>query len=54
MKMWPSYETTEPWMNFLAPAARPLFGWNHAQIMDWGGECLSQKLGAELVSTEHR
>ena len=47
-------DTTEPWMNFLAPAARPVFGWNHAQIMDWGGECLSQKLGAELVSTEHR
>lgn len=45
-------DTTEPWMNFLAPVARPLFRWNHGTIMDWGGQCLSRKLGAELVATE--
>lgn len=47
-------ETTEVWMNFLAPVVRPLFRWNHATIMDWGGECLSRKLGAELVGMEER
>lgn len=45
-------DTTESWMNVLAPVARPLFGWNHGVIMDWGGQCLSRKLGAELVSLE--
>ena len=43
-------ETTEAWMNAL-PGARPVFGWNHAVIMDWGAESLAQKLGVELLST---
>lgn len=28
--------TTKPWMNLLAPAARPLFAWNHDVVMRWG------------------
>lgn len=28
--------TTQPWMNLLAPAARPLFAWNHDVVMRWG------------------
>lgn len=28
--------TTKPWMNLLAPIARPLFRWNHDVIMGWG------------------
>ena len=47
-------DTTEAWMNALAPVARRIFGWNHGAIMNWGGECLSEKLGAELVGMEER
>lgn len=32
--------TTKPWMNLLAPIARPLFRWNHDVIMNWGLEGL--------------
>ena len=28
--------TAKPWMNLLAPAARPLFAWNHDVVMRWG------------------
>ena len=28
--------TAKPWMNLLAPIARPLFRWNHDVIMRWG------------------
>jgi hypothetical protein len=36
--------TTRPWMNLLAPIARPLFAWNHDRIMRWGDEGLSRYL----------
>ena len=29
--------TTKPWMNLLAPIARPLFAWNHDWVMRNGG-----------------
>jgi hypothetical protein len=45
-------DTTESWMNLLAPVLRPLFRWNHGTIMNWGGECLSRKLSADLVGME--
>ena len=32
--------TTKPWMNLLAPAARPLFRWNHDVVMEWGRQGL--------------
>jgi len=47
-------DTTESWMNILAPVARPLFRWNHGTIMEWGGQGLGQRLGAELVASEER
>lgn len=28
--------TRKEWMNLLAPFARPLFCWNHDQVMRWG------------------
>ncbi|MBI3615601.1 MAG: SRPBCC family protein [Candidatus Omnitrophica bacterium] len=28
--------TSKPWMNLLAPVARPVFRWNHDVIMNWG------------------
>jgi hypothetical protein len=40
-----SVRTTKPWMNLLAPVARPLFAWNHDVIMRWGGEGLAGRLG---------
>jgi uncharacterized protein YndB with AHSA1/START domain len=42
--------TTRPWMNLLAPIARPLFAWNHDYVMKSGGEGLARLLGTELVS----
>lgn len=42
--------TTRPWMNALAPVARPLFRWNHDVVMRQGGEGLAQRLGARLVA----
>ena len=29
--------TTRPWMNVLAPIARPFFAWNHDAVMKQGG-----------------
>jgi Polyketide cyclase / dehydrase and lipid transport len=37
--------TSKPWMNLLAPVARPLFAWNHDVVMHWGGEGLALELG---------
>jgi hypothetical protein len=42
--------TTSPWMNRLAPLARPVFGWNHDVVMRWGGEGLARRLGARLLA----
>jgi uncharacterized protein YndB with AHSA1/START domain len=36
--------TTKPWMNLLAPMARPLFAWNHDVVMEWGREGLAREL----------
>ena len=42
-------ETTERWMNALAPLARPVFAWNHDLVMRQGGEGLARRLGARLL-----
>jgi uncharacterized protein YndB with AHSA1/START domain len=42
--------TTKGWMNLTAPLARPAFGWNHAVLMQTGGEGLARRLGARLVT----
>jgi uncharacterized protein YndB with AHSA1/START domain len=41
--------TTRPWMNRLAPLARPAFAWNHDVVMRQGAVGLAEKLGAELL-----
>lgn len=46
-------ETTKPWMNLLAPLARPVFGWNHDAVMNWGAEGLSRRLAAPLLTVEN-
>jgi hypothetical protein len=43
--------TTRPWMNRLAPLARPVFSWNHDRLMRQGGEGLARRLGARLISS---
>lgn len=42
--------TTKRWMNLAAPIARPIFRWNHDQVMRWGGEGLARHLGGRLIS----
>jgi hypothetical protein len=42
--------TTKPWMNALAPLARPVFEWNHDVVMRRGGEGLARHLGARLLA----
>lgn len=44
--------TTTWWMNLLAPIARSVFRWNHGVIMDWGAECLADKLHVKLIKTQ--
>lgn len=36
--------TTRPWMNLLAPLAKPMFRWNHDAIMHAGGIGLARHL----------
>ena len=43
--------TTRPWMNLLAPIARPAFAWNHDYVMRSGARGLARLLNAELVSS---
>jgi uncharacterized protein YndB with AHSA1/START domain len=43
---------TKAWMNLVAPLARPAFGWNHAVLMDAGGEGLARQLGVQLVRNQ--
>ena len=38
-------KTTKPWMNLLAPIAKPFLRWNHDVIMGWGEEGLKRHLG---------
>lgn len=42
--------TTKPWMNLLAPLARPAFQWNHDQVMAEGGRALAAHLGVRLLA----
>jgi hypothetical protein len=41
--------TTKRWMKLLAPLARPLFRWNHNQVMRRGGIGLARFLDARLL-----
>ncbi|HTQ87998.1 MAG TPA: SRPBCC family protein [Streptosporangiaceae bacterium] len=40
--------TTRRWMNLLAPVARPVFSWNHDELMREGGTSLACRLGVDL------
>ena len=43
-------KTSKPWMNLLAPLARPVFEYNHDVVMGWGGEGLARRLGVKLLA----
>jgi hypothetical protein len=43
--------TTKPWMNLLAPVARPVFEWNHDWVMARGGEGIARLLGCRLLAS---
>ena len=45
--------TNRAWMNIFAPIARPLFKWNHDQVMRQGAEGMARLLKARLVSLVH-
>ena len=45
--------TTRGWMNTLAPLLRPVFVWNHDQVMAAGGRGLADHLGVTLLA-HHR
>ena len=42
--------TNRWWMNIVAPIARPLFTWNHHQVMRQGAEGMARLLNARLLS----
>jgi uncharacterized protein YndB with AHSA1/START domain len=44
--------TTKPWMNALAPAARPVFALNHDLAMTAAGRGLARTLGVRLLANE--
>jgi hypothetical protein len=44
--------TTRPWMNLLAPVARPVFAANHDWVMRRGAEGLATLLGARLLAAD--
>jgi hypothetical protein len=44
--------TTKPWMNALAPIARPVFAWNHDWLMRNGGEGIATLLGCRLLAQD--
>jgi uncharacterized protein YndB with AHSA1/START domain len=43
--------TSKPWMNLLAPLARPAFEWNHDWVMARGGEGIAKLLGVRLLAS---
>jgi uncharacterized protein YndB with AHSA1/START domain len=44
--------TTKPWMNALAPLARPAFQWNHDWVMRNGASGLASLLGCRLLASD--
>ncbi|RUS45712.1 polyketide cyclase [Cohnella sp. AR92] len=43
---------TKPWMRMLGPALRPLFIWNHDQVMREGAKGLANALGTKLRKSD--
>ncbi|MGV3466902.1 MAG: hypothetical protein ACO1OT_16620 [Heyndrickxia sp.] len=41
--------TTKRWMNIMAPIMKPMFKWNHDQVMKRGADGLAKHLNIKLV-----
>ena len=48
-----SVRSTRRWINLLSPIARPIFKWNHDQVMRQGAEGLARYLNAPSVGTSN-
>lgn len=44
--------TTKPWMNLLAPVARPIFKVNHDWVMRNGATGIAELLGCDLLAVD--
>lgn len=44
--------TTQAWMNFFGPMARPAFSWNHDRVMRQGGYGIAERLDTRLVARD--
>ena len=44
--------TGKPWMNRLAPLARPVFAWNHDWVMRNGARGIARLLGCRLLAAD--
>jgi uncharacterized protein YndB with AHSA1/START domain len=44
--------TTRPWMNLLAPIARPIFEWNHDWVMGNGATGIATLLGCRVLAAD--
>jgi hypothetical protein len=47
-------QTSQAWMNLLAPIAGPVFIWNHKTVMADGGRSLAKRLGVKLLANRHQ
>lgn len=45
-------KTTQAWMNFIAPIARPFFNWNHDAVMNNGAQGLARLLNTIVESVK--
>ena len=46
IKFYWNVKTSKPWMSFIASIARPVFEWNHRQVMRSGEQSLIQRLNS--------
>lgn len=46
-------ETTKPWMNLLAPIARPAFSWNHDRLMRDFAAGLARAVDGRLLAVDN-
>jgi hypothetical protein len=42
-------QTCKPWMNWFTPLTRPVFAWNHAQVMRLGEQGLIRYVNSKLT-----
>ena len=43
-------QTCKPWMNWFSPLTRPIFAWNHAQVMKLGEQGLIRYFNSKVTN----